>query len=294
MVKKVGIEIGWSLIRVCVVDAETNQIETYDDQIILNSAKNGFVDPTDGLIQLWNRLDLDREEIEVSATIGLEHAGIISTSSPQAVVEELAYDAKNDLAWRELEPGLIAYIRNDYVQFLIDIFAGQNIPLGRIELAPEALSRVLKNNYSGSLTLTSGAGWNVSLEEGSIKRAATSVEVLKRPGTKVVTSNSEADLTSIRNVNLPQEVIERHQIDTADLLISAGTALSLDGEADGGFLESMVVESGTVEFVSDETVQEVAESEGALQNEIESIEEIVASANGSSKLINILGKFRQN
>ncbi len=284
MQKLVGIEIDWSLVRACVIDQKTNKIERYEDRIVLKSARNGFVDPSDALSSIWNDLNLKSGSITVNVSIGAAIAGIVPEGGAQ--LQELANDFNSALAWRLTEDEAVAYIRNDYLQLLRDTFVRLNIPVDRIELAPEALKRVIKPGYSGKLTLTSGAGWNVLVEAGKIAESSTSPEVWQHPGVNVKTSNSVTEFSSVRDVDLPEDVANKYQISQSDVVICTGTALA--SEASGkGFLSAQITAA---------EVSKQRELVGATRSRNDSdveVERVVGATFGGSKLTSLIGRFKQ-
>jgi len=282
----VGFEIDWNIIRASVIDSNLIKIIKYEDRINLAPISDGFLDPTETIQKVWESLDLDPEEdVKVAVSIGLEQAGLVASEDHEKTVRELKSKFNLEISWFETDDNLLAFVRSDYITVLKHAFVQNGIPLHKVELAPQALLRILKNDYSGDLTLTSGAGWRISVKKGVIKDAETTVDVLSERGAKIVTKNSMKDVSQIRNLEVPDSILTKYQIRVSDLFVSAGAALGLDKIEDGLL--------GTVpEFFADE--EEVVDFFDGDSIDIYNDEEEFGLDLESKKTSGIFGKFRKS
>jgi len=282
----IGFEIDWNIIRASVIDSESMKIVKYEDRINLSPVVEGFLDPSEAIKQVWETLDLDAvDNHKVSVSIGLEQAGMVSSSDHKQTARDIEERIHMPISWLSLDKNVFGYIRSDYMNLLNRIFRKNQIPLNRIELAPQALIRVMKRDYSGQLTLTSGAGWKISVEKGVITDAETSVDILSERGVKIVTKKSIKDVIQIRNIEVPDELLAKYQIEISDLFVSAGTALSLVNEKDTGFLETVTDDVEVVEIDLSDRI-DIDYDEGK--------DYTIDTETDDKKSSGIFGKFRKN
>ena len=247
MVVHVGIEVDWNIVRSCVVDplaitpsrSQAGAVVAYHEDITLEGPnEQGFLDQRLALEKVWKRLAVT-EPYKLCVSIGSSLAGIVAADFPDLAVNQLADRQNADLAWRQLDSGRVAYIRSSYLDAVMSWFDQLNISVDRIELAPEALERVVKSDFTGDLAVTSGTGWSVQFADGAVVMAKPDLAQLVTTGTRVIAPTSCRDLTTVQNVDIPEGLLERIQLKPGALLVVAGAALGA-AFTSGGFTEANV------------------------------------------------------
>lgn len=159
-----GVELGRSKVRIVLLDADGTRVEDVVEQSMTKAGgpRHPLEDEQAAAAAL--EVGLDRlgvaagSDIRVGATIGFANCGVGSGPTLTGWLTSFSDKLGEDLLCTGASG--VSYAPASCVDFAQRVFDAVGLPLERVELAPVAAARTLREGRSVALTLGSGVGWS--------------------------------------------------------------------------------------------------------------------------------------
>ncbi len=224
----IGIEIAQETVRAVILNNTAEKIIGYAEVKRSSRPENPFGRLSIEIASLWSKLpEKFTGNVRVSAAFGDSETGVRSGHDTGQWLSDLEQETNADFSKVSLGDA-IAYARSDVLASYQRIFTENEIPLERLELAPQAAARVIDSPGPVSGSIVSGVGWQFYISEGDLI-SAEAVEELECNTLKVKTATpaTTLDLEYLHTLNVSQGLLDTFDIERLDLAVSIGTAKGL-------------------------------------------------------------------